>query len=150
MDTNKSNGDASQQLMELAADIVAAYVSHNQVPVAEVPAMLKSVHASLAGLTSGVTIEVNTNTKPAVPIKKSVADDHIICLEDGKRLTMLKRYLRSHYNMTPEQYRAKWNLPPDYPMVAPAYARKRSDFAKQIGLGKGGQPAQRGRKRKAA
>jgi predicted transcriptional regulator len=91
--------------------------------------------------------DINTNTKPAVPVKKSIADDYIICLEDGKKLKMLKRYLRSHYDMTPEQYRAKWNLPADYPMVAPAYARQRSDFAKSIGLGKAAAPAARGRKR---
>ena len=146
-DALKGKADGSEQLLELATEIVSAYVSHNQIPLTEVPAMLRNVHNALSGLVGTAPVEVNTNTKPAVPVKKSIADEYIICLEDGKKLKMLKRYLRSHYNMTPEQYRAKWGLPPDYPMVAPAYARQRSDFAKSIGLGRAAAPAVRGRKR---
>jgi predicted transcriptional regulator len=147
-DSGKDHGDGSEQLLELTTEIVSAYVSHNQIPLTEVPGMLKNVHMALSGLMGATPIEINTNTKPAVPIKKSVTDEFIICLEDGKKLKMLKRYLRSHYDMTPEQYRAKWGLGPDYPMVAPNYAKQRSDFAKSIGLGRGAAaPTQRGRKR---
>lgn len=119
--------------MELTTQIVSAYVAHNQVPLAEVAGFINQVHKALEGEASGMPAGTQ---KPAVPIKKSVFDDRIICLEDGKALKMLKRYLRSHYDLTPEQYRAKWGLPSDYPMVAPAYARKRSEFAKAIGLGR--------------
>jgi len=97
--------------------------------------MIGSVHAELSRLGSGVVTQSETK-QPAVSIKKSIGDDYLICLEDGKRLTMLKRYLKTHYNMTPDEYRRKWGLPIDYPMVAPAYARLRSSFAKKIGLGR--------------
>jgi predicted transcriptional regulator len=143
----KETGDSSDPLLELTTEIVSAYVSHNQIPLTEVPAMLRNVHSALSGLTGGPVVEINTNTKPAVPVKKSITDEYIICLEDGKRLKMLKRYLRSHYDMSPEQYRAKWGLPPDYPMVAPNYAKQRSDFAKSIGLGRAAAPAARGRRK---
>ncbi len=147
---NSSGKDADEgedSMLGLTTQIVSAYVSHNQIPLTEVPAMLRNVHAALAGLMGAPVAEINTNTKPAVPVKKSITDEFIICLEDGKRLKMLKRYLRSHYDMSPEQYRAKWGLPADYPMVAPNYAKQRSDFAKSIGLGRGAMPAQRGRKK---
>ena len=144
---NDEPDEGNEQLLELTTEIVSAYVSHNQLPLTEVPAMLRNVHSALSGLTGGTVAEVNTNTKPAVSIKKSVTDDYIICLEDGKRLKMLKRYLRSHYDMTPDQYRTKWGLGSDYPMVAPNYAKQRSDFAKSIGLGQGASPQQRGRKK---
>jgi predicted transcriptional regulator len=126
----------SDDILRLATEIVAAYVSNNPLPVSEVPAMIKSVHSTLGGLGGTSQGEVQTAQKPAVPIKRSVTPDHIICLEDGKKLKMLKRYLRSNYNMTPEEYRAKWGLPADYPMVAPNYAAQRSEFAKKIGLGR--------------
>ena len=124
-------------LLKLTSDIVAAYVSNNSVAAPDVPAMIKSVHNMLLGL-AGKVGEAVTDQKPAVNIKKSVTPDYVVCLEDGKKLKMLKRYLRSRYGMSPEDYRAKWGLPADYPMVAPNYAAKRSEFAKQIGLGKAG------------
>jgi predicted transcriptional regulator len=114
--------------------IVAAYLRGNRIPVIEVPAMIRSVHGAMAGLSSPSTVEV-TSLKPAVPIKKSVMPDYIVCLEDGKRLKMLKRYIRSRFKLTPDEYRSKWNLPHDYPMVAPNYAERRSQLAKKIGLG---------------
>jgi predicted transcriptional regulator len=98
--------------------------------------MIKTVHGTLGGLAAATPGEAATSQKPVVPVKRSVTPDYIICLEDGKKLKMLKRYLRSNYNMTPEEYRAKWGLPADYPMVAPNYAAQRSEFAKKIGLGR--------------
>ena len=139
MSDNKSdNGKSMDQLLQLATGIVSSYVSHNQVPMTEVPTILKSVHSVLAGLVSGTATEGTVAGKPAVSVKKSIGDDFIICLEDGKKLKMLKRYLRSNYNMSPEEYRAKWGLPADYPMVAPAYAKSRSELAKTMGLGQKG------------
>jgi predicted transcriptional regulator len=125
--------------LRLAADIVASYVANNSVPADAIPGLVKTVHHSLRNLgESSVSAPVSIEkVKPAVPISRSVQHDHIVCLEDGKKLTMLKRYLRARYDMSPEDYRRKWGLPPDYPMVAPAYAARRSDFAKSIGLGKG-------------
>jgi predicted transcriptional regulator len=131
-----SHGGKADDLLKFASEIVAAYVSNNPIPVSEIPAMIKSVHATLGGLAGGVSTETPTALKPAVAIKKSVTPEFIICLEDGKKLKMLKRYLRSRYDLTPEEYRAKWGLPADYPMVAPNYAAQRSEFAKKIGLGK--------------
>jgi len=141
-----THGTRTDDLLRLASDIVAAYVSNNPIPVAEVPGMIKTVHATLGGLASALPSDSPTNQKPAVPIKRSVTPEYIICLEDGKKLKMLKRYLRSNYNMTPEEYRAKWGLPADYPMVAPNYAAQRSEFAKKIGLGKNA-PSTKGRRR---
>jgi predicted transcriptional regulator len=149
-DTKLEAGKSTDHLLQLATGIVSSYVSHNQVPMTEVPIILKNVHSALAGLLSGVGVDAGNSSKPAVPIKKSIGDDFIICLEDGKKLKMLKRYLRSNYNISPEEYRAKWGLPPDYPMVAPAYARQRSDFAKKIGLGRVPASAGRGRRKKIA
>jgi predicted transcriptional regulator len=131
-----SGAAKSDDVLRLVADIVAAYVSNNPLPATEVPAMIKSVHNTLGGLSPVMQSEVATSQKPVVPVKRSVTPDYIICLEDGKKLKMLKRYLRSNYNMTPEEYRAKWGLPADYPMVAPNYAAQRSEFAKKIGLGR--------------
>jgi predicted transcriptional regulator len=148
-DNKPENGKTTDHLLQLATGIVSSYVSHNQVPMSEVPAILKSVHSVLAGLVSGTATE-GSSAKPAVSVKKSIGDDFIICLEDGKKLKMLKRYLRSNYNMSPEEYRAKWGLPADYPMVAPAYARQRSEFAKKIGLGRVPASTGRGRRKKAA
>ena len=136
----------SDELLKLVSDIVAAYVSNNPLPVAEIPGMIKSVHSTLSTLSGMPSSEVLTSQKPAVPVKKSVTNDYIVCLEDGKKLKMLKRYLRSNYSLTPEEYRAKWGLPADYPMVAPNYAAQRSEFAKKIGLGRNA-PAHKGRRR---
>ncbi len=133
-------------ILKLATEIVAAYVSNNPIPVSELPAMIKAVHSTLGGLVGSSQGEPATGQKPAVPIKRSVTPDHIVCLEDGKKLKMLKRYLRSNYNMTPEEYRAKWGLPADYPMVAPNYAAQRSEFAKKIGLGRTASSSGRRRK----
>jgi predicted transcriptional regulator len=136
----------SDDILKLATEIVAAYVSNNPIPVSEVPAMIKSVHSTLGGLGGVSQADAQTAQKPAVPIKRSVNPDYIVCLEDGKKLKMLKRYLRSNYNMTPEEYRAKWGLPADYPMVAPNYAAQRSEFAKKIGLGRTASSTSRRRK----
>jgi predicted transcriptional regulator len=127
--------DSEEDILKLVTEIVAAYVSKNPVAASELPGIIKNVHATLGGFAGGETRTLPR--APAVPVKKSVQPDFIVCLEDGKKLKMLKRYLRSRYKMTPDEYRARWNLPPDYPMVAPSYAQKRSDFAKKIGLGKG-------------
>ena len=136
----------TEEILKLASDIVAAYVSNNPVAVSDLPAMIKSVHATLGGLSGIEGIEFVTSQKPAVPIKKSITPDYLICLEDGKKLKMLKRYLRSRFKLTPDQYRAKWGLPADYPMVAANYAARRSEFAKQIGLGRTASPKSRRRK----
>jgi predicted transcriptional regulator len=125
-----------EELLRMTTDIVASYLSHNSMPAENVPDLIKSVHQTMTSVTETEEKPV-MRAKPAVPVSKSVADDHIVCLEDGKKLKMLKRYLRSQYNMSPDEYRQKWNLPADYPMVAPAYSRKRSQFAKDIGLGRG-------------
>ena len=122
--------------IELAADIVSAFVSNNSVPVAELPALIGSIHAALNQVASGSVQQPAEEPKaPAVSIKKSVQPDYIVCLEDGKRFKSLKRHLRTTYNLTPDQYRAKWGLAHDYPMVAPNYAAARSELAKQMGLG---------------
>lgn len=134
-----SNGTADQDrhdhLLELLTDIVSAYVKGNRIPAAELPRLIESVHATLVSLPDS-GIPARGESPPAVAIEDSVSGDYIVCLEDGKRLTMLKRYLRTHYGLTPEAYRAKWGLPADYPMVAPNYAAKRSALARKIGLGK--------------
>lgn len=144
------------ELVRLSASLVGSYIGHNQVPMGDIPSLIANVHSALAKLAGGGSIDVGGfggGAKPAVPIKKSVGDDYLICLEDGKKLKMLKRYLRSNYNMSPEEYRVKWGLSSDYPMVAPSYARQRSEFAKRIGLGRipsdtGGNPRPRGGRRK--
>jgi predicted transcriptional regulator len=126
-----------EELLRLGAEIVAAYVSRNAVSPDAVPDIIRTVHQALEGLSRGAPPPVEERPKPAVPISRSVQHDFIVCLEDGKKLKMLKRYLRSRYDMSPDEYRRRWGLPADYPMVAPAYAARRSDFAKQIGLGRG-------------
>jgi predicted transcriptional regulator len=126
---------SSPNFIELAADIVSAYVSNNSVQAAELPALLSSIHAALTQTGPGSQEEPRTELVPAVSVKKSVTPDAIICLEDGKKFKSLKRHLRTTYNLTPEEYRAKWNLPHDYPMVAPNYAKARSELAKTMGLG---------------
>jgi predicted transcriptional regulator len=133
-----SDGPSGEDLLRLGAEIVAAYVSRNPVAPDAVPDVIRTVHRALTQLTNAAPAALpEERPKPAVPIARSVQNDHIVCLEDGKKLKMLKRYLRSRYNMTPDDYRRRWGLSPDYPMVAPAYAARRSDFAKQIGLGRG-------------
>ena len=140
----------NEALLQLATEIVAAYVSHNQIPLSEIPAVIKSVHQTLGALQAGTAGEGLTMQKPAVPVKKSVTDDYIVCLEDGAKLKMLKRYLRTKYSMSPDEYRAKWGLPADYPMVAPKYSQRRSDFAKKIGLGRMSTSPSGKRKKRAA
>jgi predicted transcriptional regulator len=133
-----SDSRGGEELLRLGAEIVAAYVSRNAVSADAVPDIIRSVHGALEGLTrGGAPVVSEERPKPAVPVNRSVQHDYIVCLEDGKKLKMLKRYLRSRYNMSPDEYRRRWGLAADYPMVAPAYAARRSDFAKQIGLGRG-------------
>lgn len=125
----------NEMLITLTADIVAAHVSNNSVSVADLPALITNVHGALAGLGEPAPVTA-TPLEPAVPVRSSVKRDYIVCLEDGKKLKMLKRHLMTHYGMTPDDYRAKWGLAADYPMVAPAYAEQRRDLAKAIGLGR--------------
>jgi predicted transcriptional regulator len=132
-DTHPSKMD---ELIKFASDIVAAYVSNNPTPISEIPGMIKSIHATLGGLSGRASAEMPTIQKPAVSIRKSISPEYIVCLEDGKKLKMLKRYIRSRFSLTPDGYRTKWGLPADYPMVAPNYAAQRSEFAKKIGLGR--------------
>jgi predicted transcriptional regulator len=128
--------DAKKSLVDLTAEVVAAYVSKNTVNQTELPKLIAEVHRALAGTATGPLMrEEHSDLKPAVSIKKSVTADYLICLEDGKKFKSLKRHLRSHYNLSPEQYREKWGLPSDYPMVAPNYAQARSSLAKRMGLG---------------
>ena len=126
---------STQNYIELAADIVSAYVSNNSVPSSDLPGLISDVHSALLRVTSGIAPVVTEAPKPAVPVKKSITNDFIICLEDGKQFKSLKRHLRTQYNMSPEDYREKWGLGSDYPMVAPNYAKARSHLAKQMGLG---------------
>lgn len=129
---------APDDVLKWSADIVAAYVAQNSLPAANIGELIRSVHSVLSNLGQDAeTPPEPERRKPAVPISRSVQHDYIVCLEDGKKLKMLKRYLRSRYDMSPDDYRRKWGLPPEYPMVAPVYAARRSDFAKKIGLGRG-------------
>jgi predicted transcriptional regulator len=121
-------------LLGLTAQIVSAHVSHNPVPAAEVPGLIQEVFRTLSGVGSHPAPEPE-RPQPAVPVKKSITPGYLICLEDGKKLKMLKRHLKTSYNLSPEQYRERWGLPADYPMVAPDYAKHRSSLAKKIGLG---------------
>jgi predicted transcriptional regulator len=130
-----SESTTSPNYIELSAEIVSAYVSNNSVPAADLPLLLNSVYAALTKTAQGQHEEPKPELVPAVPVKKSVTPDAIICLEDGKKFKSLKRHLRTTYDMTPEQYRAKWNLPHNYPMVAPNYAKARSELARTMGLG---------------
>ena len=143
-----THADMTEMLITLTSDIVAAHVSNNSVAVEDVAGLISNVYGALAGLGQAVTV-VEALPEPAVSIRASIKPDYIVCLEDGKKLKMLKRHLMTHYNLTPDQYRQRWNLPADYPMVAPNYAAKRRDLAKKIGLGR--KPgAKRGRKPAAA
>jgi predicted transcriptional regulator len=141
-------------IVELTADVVSAYVSHNPVPAAELPGLIGQIHASLRALASKTPEEVQEPQPPVVPVKKSVTPEYIVCLEDGKKFRTLKRHLRVHHDLTLDAYRAKWNLPADYPMVAPNYAAARSALAKKMGLGRKSKnpapPPSRGRRKTAA
>lgn len=129
----ENSGDSG--FIALTANIVSAYVSHNSVPSAEIPTLISQVFFALKRLSGGAVTAAAEQLKPAVPIKRSVTSEYIVCLEDGLKFKSLKRHLRTRYNMTPDQYREKWGLPPDYSMVAPNYAATRSQLAKQMGLG---------------
>lgn len=153
-----SDSSSRPTLLALTAQIVAAHVGHNSVPRETLPALIESIYTTLSKV--GVQAEAPKQPEPAVPVKRSIFPDYIVCLEDGKRLKMLKRHLRTSYNMSPAQYRERWGLAADYPMVAPNYAAKRSSLAKSIGLGRKAAvpvveaapvaaPAKRGRKPKA-
>jgi predicted transcriptional regulator len=130
-----NNETAGADLIDLAADIVSAYVSNNTVPAADLPALIADVHRALTNTQMGRNEPEPEPQKPAVNPRKSVFPDHIVCLEDGKKFKSLKRHLRTHYDLSPEEYREKWGLPADYPMVAPNYAAARSALAKKMGLG---------------
>ncbi len=133
----------ASELLELSTEIVSAYVSHNVVPAAELPELIANVYGAMSA-TQSEAAEIKEPLKPAVSVRRSITDDYLICLEDGKKFKSLKRHLRTHYGLSPEEYRDKWGLPADYPMVAPNYAAARSELAKKMGLG------QRGGRRKAA
>jgi len=129
------NDSADGGFIELTADIVSAYVSNNSVSAGEIPNLINQVHSALMRVSGGQSDTQPEPLKPAVSVKKSITPDYLVCLEDGKKFKSLKRHLRTQYNMTPEQYREKWGLPVDYPMVAPNYAKARSELAKSMGLG---------------
>ncbi len=129
------NDTTGKNFIDLTANIVSAYVSNNPTPASDIPALIGQIHAALLRVSTGRAELALEPAKPAVPVKKSMTADYLICLEDGKRFKSLKRHLRTQYSMTPEQYRDKWGLPPDYPMVAPNYAVARSQLAKKMGLG---------------
>ena len=128
------NAENTETLITLTADIVSAHVSNNSVAVSDLPILIQNVHNALSTL-GDTLVEPEARQEPAVSIRASVKPDYVVCLEDGKKLKMLKRHLMTHYQLTPDQYRAKWNLPADYPMVAPNYAEQRRSLAKKIGLG---------------
>jgi predicted transcriptional regulator len=149
MDTENTEQVPAEEILRMTAEVVSAYLSNNLLPASQISEVIQTVHTSLNSLGAGRTDSAVEPPKPAVPVKKSVTADYIICLEDGKKLKMLKRHLRSTYNMTPDEYRTKWGLPSDYPMVAPNYAQQRSEFAKKIGLGRNsGRGSRRGRKQR--
>ena len=128
-------GSGPPELVDITATIVAAYVSNNSISSSELPALIAETHAALSRAAGRAAPLEREESKPKIAVKKSVMPDHIVCLEDGKKFKSLKRHLRTHYNLSPEEYREKWGLPHDYPMVAPNYARARSDLAKKMGLG---------------
>ena len=130
--------DEKPELLEMTADIVSAYVGNNTVSAETLPSLIANIHAALSQVTTGAVEPEPEPKEPAVPIRKSIAPDYLICLEDGRKFKSLKRHLRTKYDMSPEEYRTKWGLAKDYPMVAPNYAKARSDLAKQMGLGQGG------------
>lgn len=138
--------DEQFEIIEITAGLVSAYVSGNTVAAADVPGLIRRVHAALASVADEAEVSAAVDKEPAVPVRRSITPDYLICLEDGRKFKSLKRHLRTRYDLSPEQYRAKWSLAKDYPMVAPNYAQARSDLAKQMGLGQGGRkPARKGR-----
>ena len=132
------------EIIELTAEIVASYVENNALATGDVPALIQSVHRALTSIASGVEAVEAAPKEPAVPVRRSITPDYLVCLEDGRKFKSLKRHLRTKYNLSPEDYRTKWGLAKDYPMVAPNYAKARSDLAKQMGLGQGGRQAAKG------
>ena len=136
MTDEQPKNTSTKCLLGMASEIVSAYVSNNAIPAASIPDLIQTVYKSLSEMEQGTGDSSRDTLKPAVPIRRSLTPEYIIRLEDGKKLKMLKRHLRTTYNMTPDQYRSKWGLPTDYPMVAPNYAARRSEFAKKIGLGR--------------
>ena len=141
--------EETSAILEMTADIVSAYVGNNSVSAQELPALINSVHGALTQASTGGAEAQAEPQEPAVSIRKSITPDYLICLDDGRKFKSLKRHLRTKYDMSPDEYRAKWGLPKDYPMVAPNYAKARSDLAKQRGLGQGGRkPARAGRAKK--
>lgn len=136
METSEAPAKNSEMLIELTADVVAAYVSNNPVPAGDLPNLIAEIHAALGRVGGAAEAPIADKQKPAVNPKRSVHDDYIVCLEDGKRFKSLKRHLMTHYGLTPDQYREKWGLDANYPMVAPTYAAARSQLAKKMGLGR--------------
>ena len=150
IETSSEQTEPNTTLLAMAADIVSAYVVKNALPASELPALIAQTHSSLAKLASGTVVPaVEPPKEPAVPVKKSVTNDYIICLEDGKKFKSLKRHLSTAFNLTPEAYRKKWGLPVDYPMVAPGYSNVRSGLAKQAGLGQKSADARAAKKKPA-
>lgn len=127
----------NEDILRITSEIVSSFVSNNAVTTDTLPEVIRSVYRTMSSLSGAADVRSEEKLKPAVPVSKSVTEDYIVCLEDGRKLKMLKRYLRSRYDMSPDEYRRRWNLPADYPMVAPSYTERRSEFAKKIGLGKG-------------
>lgn len=146
--------DSKSQVIAMTADIVSAFVANNSVAANDLPNLIKATHSALAGISIGEIPQASAEKQePAVSIRKSISPDFLICLEDGRKFKSLRRHLRTKYNLSPEDYRAKWGLPKDYPMVAPNYAKARSDLAKSMGLGQGGRQAKapaKGRAKAAA
>jgi predicted transcriptional regulator len=140
--------DDKAEIIEMTAEIVAAYVENNTISTSDLPALIQSVHRALTSVAAGAEAVEPAPKEPAVPVRRSITADFLVCLEDGRKFKSLKRHLRTKYNMSPEDYRAKWGLAKDYPMVAPNYAKARSDLAKQMGLGQGGRQAAKGAKRR--
>ncbi len=138
--------DDKSEIIEMTADIVSAYVGNNTIATADLPGLIQSIHRALTSVSGGVEPVEVAPKEPAVPVRRSVTPEYLICLEDGRKFKSLKRHLRTKYNMSPEEYRAKWGLAKDYPMVAPNYAKARSELAKQMGLGQGGRQASRKRR----
>jgi predicted transcriptional regulator len=146
MADDKAREVTREELLRYATEIVASYLGRNKVAGDQLSDVINTVFNSLSNLDGGGEDLPQGDLKPAVPVKRSITPEYIVCLEDGKKLKMLKRYLRTNYNMTPDEYRTKWGLAPDYPMVAPNYAKQRSDFAKNIGLGRDATRKRRGKK----
>ncbi|OYW42643.1 MAG: transcriptional regulator [Rhodobacterales bacterium 12-64-8] len=136
-ESSANQGLPGEALLRMTSDIVSSFVANNPVSTDSLPDVIRSVYRTVASLSGPTEARTDDRPKPAVPVSRSVTSDYIVCLEDGRKLKMLKRYLRSRYDMSPDEYRKRWSLPADYPMVAPAYTERRSEFAKKIGLGKG-------------